>query len=181
MRRRRPSPIAFLAAAFGVSAALVFFACCGCCIFPSSGGSTSQVVRSPRSSRPTRLETAVAPRPGPPTEPQRESEFPAKAEVPIELSPVASDDAEESEQSPAEPPPVASPPAPQDRPPVSADIMSLDAVRLWTSADGTNTVEAIFQSYGQGVVILERPDGDAIEVSIEELSERDQALIRKGR
>lgn len=59
--------------------------------------------------------------------------------------------------------------------------MSLDAVRLWTSADGTNTVEAIFQSYGQGVVILERPDGDAIEVSIEELSERDQALIRKGR
>lgn len=177
MRRRRLSPVALLAAAGGVSAALVFFACCGCCVLPGIGGGSPRAERSSRSVRPAEIETVIVPGPGPYVETPNDPV--ANGDAPPEVAQAPTPPA--SELAPSEPSPADPPPAPELKRQASAETMSLDAVRLWTSADGAHTVEAVFQSYGQGVVTLERPDGETIDVPLEGLSERDQALIRKGR
>jgi hypothetical protein len=50
--------------------------------------------------------------------------------------------------------------------------------RTWTDTKGKHHIEAKFQKYSNGTVVLEKVDGNAVSLPAERLSDRDQQWIR---
>ena len=65
---------------------------------------------------------------------------------------------------------------PQEKPPRSRPTRPF---RTWTDATGEHKTEARFHSYGMGRVTIEKKDGEKVQLSMQRLSEADQAWVRE--
>jgi hypothetical protein len=119
---------------------------------------------------------------------QESTEDPTATDTPAETdspTPTGTDNEPESETGEPDPDPAASTqtgedgtaPALEAEADPEASTQKFGTLRTWTSADGQFEIEAEYRGTSFGEVRLQKPDGEEIKVSIEQLSEADQKWL----